>query len=772
MRPSHALVAAAVLAVGGTAYAQSTASPTTNPSEQTKIELPSATPALPSITTPAAPAPAPLASSPPAPSTTEITAVPSTQPFVPSTQPTAGQTPVPNGQLGRILVTSDLDATRDFIAPSLGAGTYTIGPKQIEETPEGEDAPFQQVLLRAPGVVEDSFGQVHIRGEHANLTYRVNGVLLPEGLNGFGQELDSRLIQSVTLIDGSLPAEFGFRTAGIVDVKTKSGESLDHNELSLYGGSQNTFEPSVEFGGVDGKLDYFVTGSGLHNDLGIENTASSSQAIHDRTNQERLFTYLSYHIDDTSRISLLLNASNSDFQIPNTPGFPATFPIAGHPNALSANSVSVDENQNEQQYYSVLSYQKSIDKLSFQASVFTRYGQIDFEPDWENDLVFQGVAGEVFNSFFTNGVQFDSSYVLNDQHTVRAGFIGDFTAERLETNTTVFATDPLTGLIASDVPSNIPDNSGNHGVSAGIYIQDEWQLNKAFTLNYGARYDRFDTNFTDAGQLSPRVNLVWKVDDKTTAHFGYARYFVPPPLQFVPPASLSKFANTTNAPENFGDDAPKVERSHYFDMGVSRQITKPWLVNLDGFYKMANNLVDNGQFGDAVIITPFNYRVGFVYGAELSTTYNVGGLSAFGNFSWVIARGKDINSNQFLFGNDELTYIKNTYIRLDHEGNYTGSVGVSYTWTNDRVYVDALYGSGLRAGFANLQKEPEYAPVNVGYEHVFHPNGLGRNTVKLRFDILNVLDESYQLRNGTGLGVEAPQYGQRRTYLVGLAYTF
>jgi outer membrane receptor protein involved in Fe transport len=764
MHTNLALVAAAVLALGSAAYAQSTTTTTTNPTDETKIELPSAAPTLPSVTTQPAP--------PPPPTTTEVAAYPSTQPVVPSTQPAAVESSTPASQLGRVLVTSDLDATRDSIAPSLGAVTYSIGPKQIESTPQGEDAPFQQVLLRAPGVVEDSFGQVHVRGEHANLTYRVNGVLLPEGLNGFGQELDTRLIQSVTLIDGSLPAQFGFRTAGVVDVTTKSGASLDHNEISLYGGSDNTFQPAVEFGGSDGKLDYFVTGSGLHNDLGIENTTSSSSAIHDRTNQERLFTYLSYHIDDTSRISLLLNGSDSDFQIPNTPGLVPTFPIAGHPNALTANSASVNETQNEQQYYSVLAYQKTIDKVSLQAAVFTRYGQIDFEPDPVNDLSFQGVAGEVLNGFFTNGVQFDSSYVLNDQHTVRAGFIGDFTAERLETNTTVFATDPLTGLVASDVPFNIPDNSGNHGVSAGIYIQDEWQLNKQFTLNYGLRYDRFDTNFTDAGQLSPRANLVWKIDDKTTAHFGYARYFVPPPLQFVQPGTLTKFVNTTNAPDNFGDDAPKVERSHYFDIGMSRQITKPWQVNLDGFYKIANNLVDNGQFGNAVIISPFNYRVGNVYGAELSTTYTQGGLSTFGNFSWVVAKGKDINSQQFLFASDELAYIQDHYVRLDHEANYTASVGISYTWTNDRVYLDALYGSGLRAGFANLQKEPEYVPVNVGYEHIFHPNGFGRNTVKVRFDILNVLDESYQLRDGTGLGVEAPQYGQRRTYLVGLAYTF
>ncbi len=599
----------------------------------------------------------------------------------------------------------------------------------------------------------------------------MNGVLLPEGLNGFGQELDTRLIDSTTLITGTLPAQFGFRTAGIVDVTTKSGDTLNSNELSFYGGSYSTIQPSLQLGGTAGKLDYFVAGSGNHNELGIENTTSNERAQHDRTNQERLFTYLSYRLDDTSRLSLLLNASNADFQLPNTGGLAPVPPVANEPVAASFNSERVDENQNEQQYYSVIAYQKSVDKASFQIAAFTRYGQVDFMPDRVNDLAFQAVASEVLNSFFTNGVQFDSSYVLNDSHTLRTGLLADFTAERLETNTTVFAVDPLTGN-PSATPFTIPDNSGNHGVSAGIYAQDEWRLNKRLTLNYGLRYDRFDTNFADSGQLSPRANLVWNTTDATTAHIGYARYFVPPPLQYVSPGTVGKFANTTNAPENFVSSPLKVERSNYFDVGLSHQITKPWRVNMDGFYKQAHNLVDNGQFGNAIIITPFNYRLGEVYGAELSTTYTQGGFSAFGNFSWVLTHGRDIVSQQFLFGNDELAYIRTHDIKLDHEAEYTGSLGLSYSWPNDMVYLDLLYSSGLRSGFVNMQKLPQHLPVNVGYEHIFHPNGGGRNTVKFRFDIVNVFDQSYVIRDGSGIGVAAAQFGQRRSFFAGLSYTF
>jgi outer membrane receptor protein involved in Fe transport len=684
-----------------------------------------------------------------------------------TTQPQNTTLPaVPANRLENVVVTSTLDQALIEIAPSLGAVTYTIGPDQIQSIPQGEDAPFQQILLRAPGVVMDSFGQEHVRGEHGNLTYRVNGVLLPEGLNGFSQELDSHLIQSVTLIDGSLPAQFGFHTAGIVDVTTKSGETLRNNEIAIYGGSYDTFQPSIEFGGVSGKWDYFLTASYKHDDIGIENPTNSFRPIHDATNQQKAFAYLSYHIDDTSRVSLLLNGSYADFQIPNTAGVAPAFPLVGQP---FFDSAALNENQNEQDYYSVLAYQKTLDNLSFQLAGFSRFGQIHFKPDPVGDLIFQGVAGEVMNNFFTNGLQFDSSYILSDHHTLRGGFLAENTLEKLNTNTAVFDT---TGALPPDVPFSIVDKSTNESWSSGIYLQDEWRLARDLTLNYGARYDRFDANFDTEDQWSPRANLVWKIDAATTAHAGYSRYFVPPPPQNLNSGSLAKFAGTTNAPENFLNSPPRVERSNYYDVGISRQITRPWEVSVDGFYKSSKQLIDQGQFGAPVILSTFNYETGSVYGAELGSNYKQDGLSAFGNFSWVMTNGRDIDSQQFLFGNNELAFIQDHNIKLDHEAEFTVSTGVSYEWKDDRVYVDMLYSSGLRHGFANQLQEQQYYPVNVGYEHVFHPNGSGKNVIKLRFDVVNLFDESYQLRDGTGVGVGAPQFGQRRGIFMGVSYDF
>ena len=158
-----------------------------------------------------------------------------------------------------------------------------------------------------------------MRGEHANLQYRINDVLLPEGLTGFGTELDTRFVDNVSLIDGSLPAQYGFHTAGIVDIHTKSGAFDNGGDISMYGGSHSEVNPSFTYGGsAGGGINYFTTGSYLEDNLGIENTTNSTSAIHDQTQQGKMFAYVSKIIDDNSRINVMLSASHSDFQIPNS----------------------------------------------------------------------------------------------------------------------------------------------------------------------------------------------------------------------------------------------------------------------------------------------------------------------------------------------------------------------------------------------------------------------------------------------------------------------
>ncbi|HEY1848215.1 MAG TPA: hypothetical protein VGG37_03360, partial [Opitutaceae bacterium] len=228
-------------------------------------------------------------------------------------------------QLDPFVVTDQLDQTRGLIEPSLGATSFVMDQQQILNLPQGADAPFNQVLLRAPGVAEDSAanGDLHVRGEHGNLQYRINDVLLPEGITGFGLELDPRFVQSMQLVTGSLPAQYGFRTAGVVDIQTKTGGFQPGGGLSLYGGSFGTIRPSLELGGSSGSVSYFADASYDHNELGIENPTASTSALHDATEQYKEFTYLSWILDHSSRLTVMGGASYSAYQVPDTPGLPA-----------------------------------------------------------------------------------------------------------------------------------------------------------------------------------------------------------------------------------------------------------------------------------------------------------------------------------------------------------------------------------------------------------------------------------------------------------------
>src|SRR5438874_2407825 len=195
-------------------------------------------------------------------------------------QPTASPAPATTAETDRVVVQSEaLDISREQIVPSLGATRYTVGPDRLDSQAQGENASFNQTILRFPGVAQDSFGQLHVRGEHANLQYRIDDVLLPESIPGFGQELETRFADNISLITGALPAQFGFRTTGVIDIHTKNGAVFQQGEASVYGGSFDTIMPSFEYGGVAGKFNYYVTANYLHDGIGVENpTAAATQS--------------------------------------------------------------------------------------------------------------------------------------------------------------------------------------------------------------------------------------------------------------------------------------------------------------------------------------------------------------------------------------------------------------------------------------------------------------------------------------------------------------
>ena len=679
-----------------------------------------------------------------------------------------------SGTLQTVVVTAQrFNAERATIETQTGASTYTIDQSAIAAAPGGDNLLMNQVLLQAPDVAQDSFGQFHVRGDHNDLQYRLNGIILPEGISVFGQTLSPRLIESLKLITGALPAEYGLRTAGIVDLTTKSGLLQPGGEVSVYGGSHGTFEPSFDYGGSEGNASYFVIGDVLRSDLGIESPDGSSNPIHDHTTQYHAFGYFDDILGSSDRLSLILGASSERFQIPNQDGLQPTLglTVEGQTNFPSQD---LDENQRELASYAILTWQHSQESLNWQSGLTARYTSLTFEPDPIGDLLYDGIGQYAFKRDVAVGWQTDASYALNDSHTVRAGFYLQHDDSSSPTISLVLPVDN-TGVQTSQIPVSIADNSDQTQWIQSLYLQDEWKLGAGLTVNYGLRFDHF-TAYTSGSQLSPRVNVVWETGIGTTLHAGYSRYFTPPPFELIGSESISKFINTTAQPAVVLDDAPKAERADYFDVGVQQQLfDKSLTLGVDSYYKRATHLIDEGQFGAPIILTPFNYQHGLVEGIELTANYAYHDFSAYGNVAFQSAKGRQIETAQFNFAPDDLAYISDHWIHLDHEQRVSASGGVSYLWKGTRASLDMLMGTGLRAdlplgdgsSIPNGAHLPTYVQWNLGLSHDFHL--IDKRATTLRFDVINLTDKVYQIRNGTGVGVGAPQFGPRLGFFGGIS---
>ena len=716
------------------------------------------------------------------------------------------------------------DESRSHLYTTIGTTSDTISHDTIEALPQGTNTTVEKALLQAPGVSQDSAasGSLHIRNDHANVQFRINGVMLPDGVTGFGSIFDTDLIGNMSLVTGALPAEFGMRTVGLIDITTRADAFNNSGTVSYYGGSRGTIEPSFDYGGTIGNecpattatgvakapsssnwcfpgVQYFFSGRYLQTTEGIENPLPTLNAIHDFSQQEKGFGYMSTFVDPSTRLSLITGTSYNTFQIPNVPGaalYPA-FPAA------TFNSTTLNENQTEFTQYGVLALQRSTPGFDGQISYFTRYDNLHFMPDPTGDLLLNGIASDISRQAYTNGIQGDGSYVLNAAHTLRAGFTVSAEKAWVDNSSTVV---PCMACDGTDTgtPQTISDDVAKLGWLAGVYVQDEWKITNQLTMNAGLRFDQM-WEFTDANQLSPRVSFTYKPFEYTTLHAGYARYFTPPVMVEAAPANIALFTGTSGAPASGGTDPVLPERSHYFDAGVDQKIpfqcytsssaakVCPTLdLGVDAYYKIATDLIDNGNFGQALVLSAFNYAKGYVEGIEFSGKYTAGNFQAYANLAVSQERATDVVSNQYLFDNvtpladlgglTELQYIDSHWIYTDHTQIVTGSAGAAYkfcgrpsyageTWWDSlcgtTVSADMIYGSGLRTGDANIGTEAPYAQFNTSIAHEFAmPDG---KPLTVRFDVVNLLDTVYQIRSGTGIGVFAPQYGPRRGYFVGVS---
>jgi len=641
-----------------------------------------------------------------------------------------------------------------------GANSYGIVADDIDNLPAGENSTITDVLTQMPGVAIDQNQQIHIRNtEGPQFQYQINGVMVPLDINTnppFISMLNPMFVSKADLLDGILPSRYSYATGGVVDIQTKDGCSDTGGQFSTLAGQRSTLQPSLQYAGCSGKLSYYLSGMYLQSDTAFSSATPDANPIHDRTRQGQTFGYFSYPLGDTTKLSLITSAAASNNELPNVPGLPPQFSLAGVDGFSSA---AINSHLNFQDYLGIVTLSGTPEKdLSYQIAYAAHSISQEFDPDNAGELIFQGVASTASHKDRDNTLQGDLNYKAGS-HTLSAGFYAGEYRVAADNASRVFPVD-ANGNQSSTTPVSVAVNTHATNVLSGLYADDLWQIDSRLRLNLGLRWDGL-TGFTKTNQLDPTLNLSYMLNPATTLHGGFARYLQVPSFSGISPDTSAAFAGTTGEAGPPGISSPLAENDLEWDVGIVHHLTPRITVSQDAFFEKTEHYLDTGQFGVVPIFAPFNYVHGTIWGSESAIAYKGDSLSFYGNFTIGRNLQRGVATGQFNFDPDELAFINANHIVLDHQPLYGASAGASYKWRPFTFSLDGIYSSGLRGGFADQEKLPTVVQLNAATQMGFRLPGIGK--VYDRFAVLNLLDRTNLIRPAEGIGIFQSAYGPRLT---------
>jgi outer membrane receptor protein involved in Fe transport len=455
---------------------------------------------------------------------------------------------------------------------------------------------------------------------------------------------------------------------------------------------------------------------------------------------------------------------DSDNQLPNVPGLTPEFRLAG---AGALPSADIDSRLNFRDGLAMLVFNgQPAANVEYSLGYSGHYIGEYFRPDPVGELTYQGVASTASHTDVDHTLEGDAT-VKSGEHTLGAGFyLGQYRVAADDASL-VFALDP-TAPQGVGTPVRVSNNAHATNVVNGLYVDDLWELTGWLRVNLGLRRDGL-TGFTRGQQIDPTVNFVAGLGADTEVHAGFARYMQIPSFQGISPTATGAFAGTTAAGPA-GIATPLTEDDHVSDLGALHRFNGRLALSIDNYYERTNHYLDTGQFGVVPIFAPFNYDRGYIWGSEIALHYKGPALSAYANLTAGTNMQKGVATGQFNFPAQELNYIDDHFIVLDHQPHFGSSAGFSYERGDYALSADAIFSSGLRAGFADQEKLPHVIQFNLGCQRKFVLPGVGE--LVNRITVLNVFDRVNLIRPENGIGIFQSAYGPRLTFYDSLSLRF
>ncbi len=650
--------------------------------------------------------------------------------------------------------------TRELAPPSRATGSLsTLGREQLKALPSGEDRPITEVITTQPGFVQDAFGNVYARGNHANLQYQIDGIPIPDSVgNLFAQALPVRLIDSLEILSGGMPAEFGNRLAAVVNISTRRGSTTPEGMLQLRYGTFQTVEASGYYGRTVGPLSFFAGGSYSQSQRMLDAPAVTP-ILHDDGRTGRAFLRLDFSPSTRDRIEVFANYAHNFFQIPIDP---TTVPLEPRRPDLVR---PVDEFGNQSPPF----VPRDTDATETEHELFVtaswvhsfgeRRGQLQLAPYYKLSL------GELSSDpAHALGALADPGTIVSDVRR-RADHVGgvmnyslsrgnhlfkvglQFNYLRGQTDFTQYVRDDASASGGIDAAASGGGTDGTSATLTGVYVQDRWDHGR-FGLHTGVRWDWQHVRLagdksSDQLGVSPRLGMSFAFLKDLVAHAFVGVLFEPPAVLDIGNAArvLGVLPAMANVPYDIA-----AETSVYGELGLSGRIARRLKLGATGWGRYAWNQLDNIAIGSTNLIANYNFERGRAVGVELTADFVLHEwLVAFGNLSWLLAQGQGISSAKFLF--DEEALADTSWHTLDHAQSLTANLGLTLQYAGAAFTSLLNYGSGLRTGASNDQSVPQHVRVDVSLQYAFDKLPL---RPRVALDVVNLFDAHYAYRIGNG----------------------
>lgn len=644
-------------------------------------------------------------------------------------------------------------------APSKSASSVsTLTREALKALPKGEDLAITDVVSTQAGFVQDAFGNVYARGNHANVQYQIDGIPIPDSVgNLFAQAIPVRLIDSVEILTGGLPAEFGNRLAAVVNIASRSGGAMADGQVQLRYGSFQTIEPSAYYSRSVGRFSFFVGASYQQSQRALDPPAVTP-ILHDDGRAGRAFFRLDWKHSDSDRLEIFGSYAHSFFQIPIDPTVAALDPLRpsyvrpvdefgnGSPPFVPRDT---DATETENEVFVTASWVHSFGKRGrLQIAPYYKLSLGALASDPEHALGKTADPGSIASDVdrraeHLGGVIHYS--VLQGKHQIKTGLAVDYL---------LGATDYIQyvrrdAVAAGGVdPAQITAGTDRTGaLLIGAYVQDRWDYGR-LSLNLGVRLDEQHVLLTsgetsDQVGLSPRLGLSFAFLQDLVAHLFIGLNWQPPSV--LDAANAARVLGVLPAGMQVPYDV-QAETAGYAEAGLDGRVRKQLRLGGVLWGRYAVNQLDDVAIGSTNLIANYNFARGRALGAEAKLELALSrGVSAFGNLSWELAQGQGISSAKYLFAADQLS--SQEWQTLDHVQTLTANLGATVQQGPASLTALLSYGSGLRTGPDNNGTVPQHVRFDVTLQYAFENLPL---RPRVAVDIINLFDAHYAFRIGNG----------------------